>query len=247
MAETDLERNQGPAQWPPYAVGILAAAVVLLAVLAVDRLEQQRYDQIREARILRSLSNARARLEDELNQRLFLMRGIVAYVSTYPEITVPEFQRLASVLLSQPSTPTSGIRSIQLAKDTVVSHVYPVAGNREAIGLDLLQVPEQSAAVQRALDRKTTVVAGPVKLVQGGTAFISRTPIYLTPPGGPPSNGKYWGLATILIEDEPIFSEGASPKTSTACSTPYVEETEWARTAKSFLATRASSRQPLRV
>ena len=212
MAETDLERSQRPAQWPPYAVGVLAAAVVLLAVLAVDRLEQQRYDQIREARILRSLSNARARLEDELNQRLFLMRGIVAYVSTYPEITVPEFQRLASVLLAQPSTPTSGIRSIQLAKDTVVSHVYPVAGNREAIGLDLLQVPEQSAAVQRALDRKTTVVAGPVKLVQGGTAFISRTPIYLTPPGGPPSNGKYWGLATILIEDEPIFSEAGIAK-----------------------------------
>ena len=106
MAETDLERNQRPAQWPPYAVGILAAAVVFLAVLAVDRLEQQRYDQVREARILRSLSNARARLEDELNQRLFLMQGIVAYVSSYPQIGVPEFQRLASVLLAQPSTAT---------------------------------------------------------------------------------------------------------------------------------------------
>src|SRR5262245_50098857 len=104
MAETDLERNQRPPQWPPYSVGILAAAVVFLAVLAVDRLEQQRYDQVREARILRSLSNARARLEDELNQRLFLMQGIVAYVSSYPQIGVPEFQRLASVLLAQPST-----------------------------------------------------------------------------------------------------------------------------------------------
>src|SRR5215472_12049680 len=124
MAETDLERNQGPAQWPPYAVGILAAAVVLLAVLAVDRLEQQRYDQIREARVLRSLSNARARLEAELNHGLFLTRGLKAYVLTHPNITVPEFSHLASVLLSQHGT--SGIRSIQLAKDTVVS---PVKGN----------------------------------------------------------------------------------------------------------------------
>jgi PAS domain S-box-containing protein len=207
-----MERASSESRLSPYVIAALVAGTILVAVLALDRLEQQRYDQIREARILRSLSNARARLEDELNQRLFLMRGIVAYVSTYPKITVPEFQRLASVLLSQPSTPTTGIRSIQLAKDTVVSHIYPVSGNKEAIGLDLLKVPEQSAAVQRALDRKATVVAGPVKLVQGGTAFISRTPIYLTPPGGPPSSGKYWGLATILIEDEPIFSHAGIAK-----------------------------------
>src|SRR5262249_56285645 len=88
----------------------------------------------------------------------------------------------------------------------------PGEGNREARGLDLLQLPEQSAAVQRALDGKTTVVAGPVKLVQGGTAFISRTPIYLTPPWGPPSSGEYWGLATILIEDGPIFAQAGIAK-----------------------------------
>ena len=209
---TVVERASSQSRLSPYVIAALTASAIFVAVLLIDRLEQQRYDQVREARILRSLSNARARLEDELNQRLFLTRGIVAYVSTYPAITVPEFQRLASVLLSQPSTATAGIRSIQLAKDTVVSHVYPVSGNKEAIGLDLLNVPEQSEAVQRALDRKTTVVAGPVKLVQGGTAFISRTPIYLTPPGRRPSSGEYWGLATILIEDEPIFAQAGIAK-----------------------------------
>ncbi len=205
MAETDLERKQRPVKWPPYAVGVLTAGVILLAMFVVDQLEQQRFDRIREARVLRSLSNARARLEAELNQRLFLTRGLKAYVSTHPNISVPEFNHLASVLISQHGT--SGIRSIQLAKDTVVSHVYPVKGNKQAIGLDLLNLPEQSSAVQRALESRATVVAGPVELVQGGTAFIGRTPIYLTPPGGPPNSGAYWGLTTILIDDAAIFSE----------------------------------------
>jgi PAS domain S-box-containing protein len=93
-----------------------------------------------------------------------------------------------------------------LAKDTVVTHVYPVKGNKEAIGLELLKVPDQSPAVQRALETRSTVLAGPVKLVQGGTAFIGRTPIYLTPPDGPPNSGAYWGLATVLIDDKAIFS-----------------------------------------
>ena len=149
MAETDLERKQRPVKWLPYVVGVLTAGVILLAMLVVDQLEQQRFDRIREARVLRSLSNARARLEAELNQRLFLTRGLKAYVSTHPNISVPEFNHLASVLISQHGT--SGIRSIQLAKDTVVSHVYPVKGNKQAIGLDLLNLPEQSSAVQRAL------------------------------------------------------------------------------------------------
>ena len=205
-----MERPKSESLLSPYMIAALTAGAILVAVLAVDRLEQQRYDKVREARILRSLSNARAHLEVALNERLFLTRGLRAYVSTHPNISVPEFNHLASVLLSQQGT--SGIRSIQLAKDTVVSHVYPVQGNKEAIGLDLLNVPDQSAAVQRALDSKATVVAGPVKLVQGGTAFIGRTPIYLTPPGGSPSSGAYWGLATILIDDATIFTQSGIAK-----------------------------------
>ena len=200
-----MERPNSESLLSPYMIAALTAGAILVAVLVVDRLEQQRYDKVREARIVRSLSNARARLEAALNERLFLARGLRAYVSTHPSISVPEFNHLASVLLSQQGT--AGIRSVQLAKDTVVSHVYPVKGNKEAIGLDLLNVPEQSAAVRRALDSRATVVAGPVKLVQGGTAFIGRTPIYLTPPGGPPNSGAYWGLATILIDDSIIFSQ----------------------------------------
>jgi PAS domain S-box-containing protein len=199
-----MERPKSESLLSPYMIAALTAGAILVAVLVVDRLEQQRYDKVREARIIRSLSNARARLELQLNERLFLTRELRAYVSAHPNITVPEFNHLASMLLSRQGT--SGIRSVQLAKDTVVSHVYPVEGNKEAIGLDLLNVAEQSAAVQRALDNRATVVAGPVKLVQGGTAFIGRTPIYLTPPDGPPNSGAYWGLATILIDDAVIFS-----------------------------------------
>jgi len=70
-----------------------------------------------------------------------------------------------------------------------------------------LELPDQRAAVQRALDSKQTVVAGPVQLVQGGVAFVSRTPIYLTPPGGSPASGPYWGLATILIDRDTLLQE----------------------------------------
>ena len=150
------------------------------------------------------MSNVRARLEGELNAQLFLTRGLVAYVSTHPEITLGEFRGLAGVLFSQPGS--SGIRSIQLAKNSVVTHIYPLKGNEAALGLRLLEHPEQKTAAKRVLDTKDTVLAGPLKLVQGGTAFVSRTPIYLTPRGGPPNSGEYWGHAGILIDEGILFS-----------------------------------------
>jgi PAS domain S-box-containing protein len=138
-----------------------------------------------------------------LNERLFLTRGLVAHVSTHPDVSQGEFQALAGALIAE----KNGIRSIQLARNTVVSHLYPLEGNEKAQGLRLLELPAQRAAVLRALETKNTVVAGPVDLVQGGVAFVSRTPIYLTPPGGPPGGGRYWGLATVLVDKDTLLKK----------------------------------------
>ena len=67
-----MERPKSESRLSPYLIAALTAGAILVAVLVVDRLEQQRYDKVREARILRSLSNVRARLEAALNERLFL-------------------------------------------------------------------------------------------------------------------------------------------------------------------------------
>ncbi len=142
----------------PYWVAAVTAAVVLLAVLVIDQSEIHRFPNVRDARILRSLSTVRARVETEINERLFLTRSLVAYVSSHPDISGEEFQSLARLLFDQRGK--EGVRSIQLAKDTVVAHVYPFEDNREAMGLRLLEHPQQRRATQRALDIKGTVVAG---------------------------------------------------------------------------------------
>jgi PAS domain S-box-containing protein len=187
----------------PYVVMCLVAVTVLTIVGILDHTERERFREASRAHVLDQLSATRAKLEGALNARLFLTQGIAAHVSTRPELGEAEFADVAPVILAG----RTGIRAIQLAKNTMVSHIYPLQGNSEAHGLRLLEVPEQRAAVQRALETRTTVVAGPVDLVQGGVAFVSRTPIYLSPPKGGPHSGTYWGLATILIDTETVLRE----------------------------------------
>ncbi len=95
------------------------------------------------------------------------------------------------------------IKNIGLAPGNVLLFVYPIKGNEKALGLDYTKNAKQWPAVKMAIEERRTVVAGPVNLVQGGRAFISRTPIYVTLSDG--EKGRYWGLSSIVIDMEGFF------------------------------------------
>lgn len=102
------------------------------------------------------------------------------------------------------------IRNIGLAKGNVLSHMYPLKGNESALGLRLLDAPSQKAAALRAIETGKTVIAGPVELVQGGKAFISRIPIY-----SGMDRDRYWGLASVVMNIHSFYgSTGLISETS---------------------------------
>jgi two-component system, sensor histidine kinase ChiS len=188
----------------PYFAASLAVAVVLAITWVIDRTERQRFQEQNRADVLNQLSTVRARLEGKLNQRLFLERGLVGYVSTInPNLDQKQFESLASVIVAQ----QPGIRSVALYKNTIVSHMYPLAGNERVIGLSPMILPGEREAIERAIRTRSTVVAGPLDLQPQGIAFISRTPIFLTPPGKAPESGRYWGLVGIIIDQKTLFKE----------------------------------------
>jgi len=196
----------------PYFAASLTVAVVLAIVWVLERSEQERFQQRNHTDVLNQLSTVRARLEGSLNQRLFLTRGLVAYISVInPNIDQEEFENLARVIVAQ----EPGIPSAALFKDSICTHLYPLAGQEAALGFDPMKVPEEREAFQRAIDTRNTVLAGPVELLQGGMAFITRTPIFLTPPGKAPESGPYWGMVSIGIDRDTLFKEAGLLEPST--------------------------------
>jgi len=188
----------------PTLAGLLTTITVLFLVWYVDRAERERYQEQTRANLLNKLSAVRARLEETLNQRLFLAKGLVAYVSAInPEITQTEFERMAEIIIAE----EPGIISMSLYKDSVVSHLYPLEGFEAALGFDPRTVPEEREAIERAINARETVVAGPLDFIPEGIAFISRTPVFLTPPGAPPQSDRYWGMVGVAIDQPILFAE----------------------------------------
>jgi diguanylate cyclase (GGDEF)-like protein len=176
--------------------GLVAATSELITHLMVtSQLERQRSETVNKVATLR------ARLEGEINSTLHLTRGLIAFVATHPELDEREFTLLASEIVHAGRS----IRNIGLARDNVI---FPLAGNEAALGMDYAKMPAQWRAVKKAMDLKGTVVAGPVNLVQGGRAFIARTPVYTRfGMSGILDKHKpqYWGMASIVIDIQPLF------------------------------------------
>ncbi|MEG4058664.1 MULTISPECIES: ATP-binding protein [unclassified Microcoleus] len=189
----------------PYLAAFLTATLVLAIAELFIRLENEHCQQENRVAVLDQLSTVRAKLEGSLNQRLFVMQGLVAYISvSNPNISQAEFENLTRVILAK----QPGIPSAALFKNSIATHLYPLAGKEGALGFAPLKIPEEKKPFQRAIDTRNTVVSGPVKLIeQGNMALITRTPIFLTPVGKPPESGRYWGMVSIGIDWNILLKE----------------------------------------
>lgn len=186
----------------PLISGVCAGLLVALLFLALDYSEKQRYQEVLHTQTINQLSQVRAKLEADVNANFYLTRGLIAIVATQPDLQQETFQRIAQYLLRHHSF----IINMALAPDNIVRFVFPVEKNAKAVGLNYAENESQWPAVDRAIKSKKTVVAGPVNLVQGGAAFISRTPIYIDS-DDPGMNDRYWGLASIVIDKDELFKD----------------------------------------
>ncbi len=162
-----------------------------------------RQEKLREIeRVENTLQDMRSSLQGRLYSSIHRVEGVKALVAMKPDLTQDDFVRAMELKFrGQPD-----LRNIGLARDMVIRFMYPVEGNEAAIGLDYSTLPDQWPAVELAKRLDKTILAGPVRLVQGGEGLIARIPIQLEPhqlhPGG------FWGFASVVIDNARIF-EGA--------------------------------------
>lgn len=186
----------------PWLAGALAALLVLVTGLVIERLVSDRALEQERVAVLTQLSALRARLEGVVNANLLLVHGLTAVISAHPSIDQTEFARIAHGLVDE----RHALRNIAGAPDLLVSLMYPLAGNEAAIGLDYRTHPTQGPAALRALRSGQSTLAGPLPLLQGGMGFIIREPVYVTPetPGG---ERRPWGIVSAVIDVDTLYRQ----------------------------------------
>ncbi|WP_297106005.1 EAL domain-containing protein [uncultured Devosia sp.] len=178
---------------------LFALAAVLVAAIVVDRLHQQLAESRLRADALNQISVIRAKLEGHVSGNIQLIKGLVAVISTEPDMDQARYDALVSNIFDEGSQ----LRSVAAAPGLVITMTYPLAGNEAAIGLDYRHVPAQWPAVRKVLETGQLNIAGPVNLVQGGQGFVGRFPVFT----GEGDDRKFWGLVSAVVDVNQLYAD----------------------------------------
>jgi len=184
---------------PSVAPTVVTFVVMVAVAWFAAAQSQTAHDEARRADVLKEMSVVRAKLEGNISGNVQLVRGLVAVISTEPDMQQPRFAELAAKLFSEQSQ----LRNIAAAPDLVVRLMYPLEGNEKAIGLDYRNNPQQREATIRAQQTGQMVIAGPVDLVQGGRAFIGRFPVFF----GEARRKQFWGVVSAVVDTDRLYAD----------------------------------------
>ncbi len=151
---------------------------------------------------MEQLGQIRAHLESRLNRMLYVPEELSIYATVNKGIDLPFFEQLVVELTRQLPV----FENISLAPDNTISYVFPPEGNEMLIGFNYLEHPLQKIDVQRAIHEQSSIITGPVDLIQGGKAFIVRSPIFLREQNSA-KKGAYWGMVSMVINYDALIDD----------------------------------------
>ncbi|MFY0661731.1 MAG: response regulator [Shimia sp.] len=182
-----------------YLPSFIALAVVFSLAIYAEKNETVIAQQEQRALIGSEASRLRAQLEGHVTADILLVRGMVAALSANLDMSQKDYSALASQVMGSHYE----FLNIALAPDLVVNRVYPYEPNKAALGLDYNKNEAQRAAAYRVRDSGEVVLAGPLNLVQGGTGFVGRFPVWDTRNG----QRRFWGLVAAVIDADVLYKE----------------------------------------
>jgi sensor domain CHASE-containing protein len=181
---------------------VIPVIIFLLTAPLVFWINSLLQTNLKNDRILQTagdMATVQAKISSEINTSLHLLHGLSALIQANPDLSTEEFETYAAALYPK----GKGIISIAVAPDYVIKFIYPSAGNSRALGLDYRVTPDQWIAVEECVKRRNIVVAGPLTLVQGQTAVVGRSPVFITNPET--GHDQLWGIVSMPMSFDTLI------------------------------------------
>src|SRR5215831_3079441 len=189
--------------WARWGFAAVGWAFFILVGVGGSAIVDSRAEARRKVELISFGSLVQTRLTRELNAPLFLTGGLKSYLVVRNGVLN---RREVDAILEKLFDEARHVRNFGVAVGYKLDYLYPVKGNERVLGLDYRKVPGQLAQVQRVIDGGIPVLLGPMRLVQGGTGLVYRSPISL--------HGRYWGLISTVIDSDSLFAETTSSAAS---------------------------------
>ena len=184
----------------------LVFVAVFLTVMGVAYLLNVNQEKQEKLKATYTAESTIGRVESQLNKYLAESNLIKNIMESGFDMTSGQFNTISLLMEDEDHV----IEAHELAKDGIVSQVYPLDGNEEAIGIDMLNDPDRKREANIAKDSGQYTIAGPFELRQGGIGMLLFDPVYI--PGETDSNGNsnestFWGFSILVINWDRFLNE----------------------------------------
>ena len=170
---------------------VLAAVALLTAYMERAAIRQERD---RMSHIAQSVgSETYETLLSEMGKTRVLEAYLIQTGGSYEG-----FENVAPILLRE-----KFVRNVLFAPGGVVEAVYPLAGNENAVGLDMNQEGAGNLEARAAMEKGELYIAGPFELIQGGMGIAGRLPVYLEDESG---RRTFWGIVSVTLDFPAVLS-----------------------------------------
>ena len=139
-----------------------------------------------------------SQVETRLNRYLAESELLKQIVENGYKIDQEEFSTLSGMMQDENGV----IEAIEMAEGGTITQVYPLEGNEEALGLNMLENPERKQEARLAKRSGQYTIAGPFELVQGGTGVLLFDPVYMNE-----DKKEFWGFTLLVINWENFLKE----------------------------------------
>ena len=190
--KTDRERMKFRA----FMVCVLSFLVVTGSVCFLNR-EQEKEEKLKAVYAAESTVS---RVKSQLNRYLAESELVKNIIESGYDIDGEKFSILSQMMQDKQNV----IEAHELAKDGIVSHIYPMKGNEEAMGLNMLEHPDRKKEANLAKTSGQYTIAGPFPLVQGGNGALLFDPVYVKDEAG---EDTFWGFSILVLNWDHFMEE----------------------------------------
>ena len=179
------------------ALVFLTMFVIILGCTFLVNENQKKREQLKAAYTAESTIS---RVEVQLNRYMAESDLVKKNIEDGLMISDAQFAQLSRLMQDEDYI----IKTHEIAKDGIVSQIYPIQGNENAMGFNVLEDSERKKAALLARDSGEYTIAGPFDLVQGGTGVLLFDPVYQTDAQG---NEKFWGFSILVMDWEKFIDK----------------------------------------
>ena len=179
-----------------YIVGLLS---FLLAFFACSQMIRYQEKEKKAVGTYMAQSTIR-RVKEKLDNYITISDLLGNYIIDGSDMDENTFSELAEKIPNEDGV----VKAFELAPEGIITEIYPMQGNLEALGLDVLGEHERKKDAALAKETGKYTLGGPYQLKQRGTGALLFKPVYRTDDSGESS---FWGFVLQVIDWDRFMSD----------------------------------------